>query len=296
MTLDSLPGPHLTRSQLGGPDLLDTAAAGIAGVTSFITGFPDETESDRDDTLDVIGSLATGYDPPPAVQLHLLLPEPGTGEFEAHCHELLSDGHVAEFNAALHGDDLELVTGHPAIFATYHYYPGVIARDEQIVAVEIVRALLSLGVLVLRQLLDLAEMGFAELVGDVRRRRPVDGFTADDLVAHASLRWGREHHITSLIRLRVELSSVPAEPIADGGATEDGGADDGAALVLSPDAMLFESLHDCGAILSHLANRPTDQLSAEPVMIDAIVDGLVSTRALVTPSTAHGSAPVGASR
>ncbi len=336
-------------------DLLDPVVrkagqVGIAAVTSFITGFPDETESDRDDTLDVIGSLATGYDPPPAVQLHLLLPEPGTGEFEMHSNELLSDGYVAEFNAALHGDDLELVTAHREIFATYHYYPGRIAREEQIAAVEIVRALLSLGVLVLRQLLGTAETGLAELIGDIRRRRPADRFTVDDLAAYAAQRWGHQHHVTSLIRLRVELSSAPSEPapIADRGPVDDGAVDDGPALVLSPDAVLFESLHDCGAILTQLANRPTDPLSAElshgrrdylairsdagvrlfeldpathlvasafaapatveqvsryvtevldrPVVIDSIVEGLVSTQALVPPSTARGPVPVEARR
>ncbi len=329
------------------PVVRKAAAVGIAAVTSFITGFPAETERDRDATLDVIGTLATEYDPPPAAQLHLLLPEPGTGLFESHSHELLSDGHVAEFNAALQCADLELVTGHPAIFATYHHYPGVIARDEQIAVVEIVRALLSLGVLVLRRLMAVADAGFAELVRDIRRSRPVDEFTAHDLVAYSTARWGREHHITSLVRLRVELSSMRSqtEPMHE---LEGETADEPASLVLSPHAVLFDSLHDCGAILEHLANQPTDELTGDltharrdylavrsdrgvkmfeldpvthlvasafaapatadqvasylsgvferPVVIDTIIDGLVSTHALVPPSTVDEAALVPAWR
>jgi hypothetical protein len=237
------------------PVLANAARLGIEAVTSFITGFPDETPDDRDDTLRLIGGVTTGHHPAPTAQLHLLLPEPGTGEFAAHGHAMAYDGHVAEFNAEPHRDDHDLIVGHPRIFATYHHYPGVIPRAEQVAVVEVTRQLLSLGPLVLRQVLAATGLDLAALVGAVVAHLdgPVVAGAAARLVEQ---RLGRDHVVTSLVRLGSRLAEPPAlRSWSDGGPGDDDD-DGGAGLVLAPGALLFDDLHDCGQVLGHLANRP----------------------------------------
>jgi radical SAM superfamily enzyme YgiQ (UPF0313 family) len=230
------------------PVLRTASEVGIEAVTSFITGFPEETRTDRDDTLRTIGQLVTDLEPPPAVQLHLLMPEPGTGQFAAHASALRLDGYVAEFNAEPHDDDRELIAAHPRVFATYHHYPGLVPRDEQIAAVEITRHLLALGPLVLRQVLAATGLDVATLVATVRDEG-VDG----GALAVVDRRLGREHPVTSLVRLSTALAASPHSAPAAGDNE----------LLLSPEAMLFDDLHDCGAIVRHLAARPDEPLPTD---------------------------------
>lgn len=239
------------------PVLRKAGELGIEAVTSFITGFPAETEHDRDATLSVIGTLVTDYEPPPTAQLHLLLPEPGTGEFEAHGHELAFDGYVAEFNAEPHRGDHDLIAAHPRIFATYHHYPGVVPREEQIAVVELTRELLSLGPLVLRLLLAASRLDLAGLVRDVHRQSG-GRHDADAVLDAVVARFGRADLVTSLVRLRVGLARPPVPPPVAPGGPEGVTAADGAGptFVLSRYAVLFDDLHDCGRALAHLANRP----------------------------------------
>ena len=234
------------------PVLRKAGEVGIEAVTSFITGFPEETEEDRDATLATIGALTTGLDPAPTAQLHLLLPEPGTGEFEEHRDELAFDGYVAEFNAEPHRGDHELIAAHPSIFATYHHYPGLIPRQEQVAVVEVTRRFLALGPLVLREVLAASGLDLAALVLDACRHAG-DRRDAALVVDDAVRRFGRDHLVTSLVRLRVGLAEPPA----------DRSPSDGATLVLSPYAVLFDDLHDCGRALDHLVNRPGEPLPDE---------------------------------
>lgn len=238
------------------PVLRTATEVGIEAVTSFITGFPAETKADCDDTLSLIGALVCDYDPPPRPQLHLLLPEPGTGEFAEHAQELRFDGHVAEFNAEPHRDDHHLIAAHPSIFATYHHYPGLIPRAQQVAVVEVTRQLLALGPIVLRQVLHAGDLDFADLVSDVVESG--DGRTEPHaMVTAVTRRFGREHFITSLVRLRVGLDAQPTASPPNAARSKSG------TLVLSQHAVLFDDLHDCGRLLDHLTRRPDRPLPGE---------------------------------
>lgn len=242
------------------PVLRKAGEVGIQAVTSFVTGFPEETAQDRDATLSLIGKLTTDHDPSPAVQLHLLLPEPGTAEFAAHGDQLAYDGHVAEFNAEPHRDDRDLIVAHPAVFATYHHYPGVVPRHEQIEVVAVTHRLLALGPEVLGALLRWGRLDFAEVVHGVRRRAAggPDG-AADPVVGYTADRFGPDHVLTSLVRLRAGLAALPAGPAGPPVGSAAGGD-----LVLSPHAALFADLHDCGRVLQHLTDRPAEPPGVDP--------------------------------
>lgn len=243
------------------PVLRRCAEVGIEAVTSFITGFPDETRDDQNRTLDTIGTLLTTHRPAPTTQLHLLLPEPGTGEFEQHEAELTYDGYVAEFNAEPHRGDADLIRAHRQIFATYHFYPALLARADHIAVVELTRELVGLGPVVLRALLGDASL--AELVASIRARRPagdgVDDSGDDPIVDEAVARWGPGHYVTSLVRLRRGLAATDAPHRSSPPPTTTGAP----ALVLAPSATLFRDLHDCASILTHLTNRPDEPLDED---------------------------------
>jgi hypothetical protein len=83
--------------------MLDAAAAlGIESTASFITGYPEETEADQNDTLDMLGRC---FRPGCLPQLHILAPEPGTPMFERRHDTIAYDGYGGPFNASLIGDD-----------------------------------------------------------------------------------------------------------------------------------------------------------------------------------------------
>ena len=60
------------------PTLDVTQRLGMPATVSFITGFPQEEQEDQDGTLDLMGSCFYRNSTPLNVQLHLLMPEPGT--------------------------------------------------------------------------------------------------------------------------------------------------------------------------------------------------------------------------
>jgi radical SAM superfamily enzyme YgiQ (UPF0313 family) len=238
------------------PTLRAAADLGIEATTSFITGFPEEQRTDRDDTLRLMGTLLGDIEPAPVVQLHLLMPEPGTGQFHAHAPELALDDYVAEFNAEPNVEDRPLIAAHPQIFATYHHYPGAIDRAEQIAVVELTRQLVALGPVVLRYLLTVSGTDLACLVRSLQ-----DDVGADDgwsLAPAIERRFGRQHVVTSLVRLTLAAASAdvaPSNPPSIDHLPQ--------RLVIAPHAVVLGDLHDCGAIIDHLLGTPDAALGTD---------------------------------
>jgi len=80
------------------PTLTNAKEVGMNVTTSFITGFPEETLSDLEATLDCLDRCHRISPTTTCLQLHLLTPEPGTLLYEENKSRLLYDGHISDFN------------------------------------------------------------------------------------------------------------------------------------------------------------------------------------------------------
>lgn len=111
-----------------------TLATGMRPTVSFITGYPEETKADQDDTLDLIGTCylkKTSIDI--TIQLHLLTPEPGTALMQQYHNQLAFDNYITDFNfPTLEEDDAAMMENLPAIFMNHHYFTSVLPRHQHI--------------------------------------------------------------------------------------------------------------------------------------------------------------------
>lgn len=206
---------------------------GIETTASFITGYPEETAEDQEQTLDMIGRCTR---PSCLTQLHMLAPEPGTPLFEQHAHELAYDGYGGPYNALPVGtDDERLVLQHPSIFQTYYYYPAAIPRAQSIAAVELVATLRRLGPIVLAYLLRAYDGRLSVLVRELRA-------SGGDVEQYVRARFGERHHVTSLVRFALAHGALPENPQTE--------FDPAAEYVL--DATILTELHDCAALLARI--------------------------------------------
>jgi radical SAM superfamily enzyme YgiQ (UPF0313 family) len=268
------------RLKLAGVDrILDAAESlGIETTTSFITGYPEETDEDQDGTLDKLG---TCFARPPEIctpQLHILTPEPGTPLFTRHAKDLAYDGYTTKFNARiLSKDDRTHIQRHPALYSTYYYYPAVMPRSRYTFAVDAVDALRAAGHDVLSYALRFYDGRLSRLIADFREwasRAPGNGPVDPDLaMAFIAQRFGEDHHLTSLFRVGVAIdarrnSSVP--PRASGRPI--GSA---APYRLSPQSCVFSDLHDCGTLLERIRDLPHDSPPLTPEEVGGLASYIV---------------------
>jgi radical SAM superfamily enzyme YgiQ (UPF0313 family) len=236
------------------PTLVLAEHLGIETTASFITGYPEESQQDQDDTLDMLGRC---FRPACLPQLHLLTPEPGTPMFEEHGSRLAHDGHGGPYNAErLDPQDEALVLQHPEIFQTYYYYPADMPRRHHIFAVEAVALLRRVGPFVLRYLLRAYDGRLSELARHMRsfadRRFPDRPPEAAMLEAFVSETYGADHHLTSLVRFALQVNegggerNMPAD-------TPPPVLDPAASYRLSPTVRLLADIHDCEALLARIA-------------------------------------------
>jgi radical SAM superfamily enzyme YgiQ (UPF0313 family) len=219
-------------------------ALGITTTASFITGYPDEERADQDQTLDRIGRCFARATPTCHTQLHLLAPEPGTPLFAEHASELRYDGRITEFNARpLTAVDEQTIRDHSEVFATYHYYPSVLARADHGFALELVELFHRLGDEIAASVLEcFGDIPLSELAA---RLRPT-GATPEALIDLAMEEFGPQSLLVSLLRfgfevsLRRELDFEP-EPAQRPSGTS--------CYELAPRAIFFEGSCDCVAFL-----------------------------------------------
>jgi hypothetical protein len=103
---------------------------GISCTTSFITGFPEETESDQNQTLDLIGELLEMDPWRVRPQLHVLSPEPGSPLSEGRSR-IRFDGMGPEPDELV---DDELVRAHPEVFTVFYHYDSKVPRWRSLFA------------------------------------------------------------------------------------------------------------------------------------------------------------------
>ena len=108
-----------------------TGQLGIETTTSFIIGYPDETEVDRAATLNMAGNLHRR--PKNTSQIHLLTPEPGTAMLEQYRPKLRFDERRSGFNLPRFADtDDALIAADPELFVTHYYYDGLVPHSRNI--------------------------------------------------------------------------------------------------------------------------------------------------------------------
>ena len=195
------------------PRVATSLELGMLVTVSFITGYPNETLADQDETLALCGESIERYGRELDIQLHMLTPEPGTALFNEFHERLAYDGHITDFTfPAIEADDASLARDDPQNFVCHHYYASGIARATNIAAVEGYSGLYALDRSVLRALARAYDGSFVELVraygaylGETRLPpgRALTGFV--------DARFGEAHPLAETIRYIVAVSELRVE-------------------------------------------------------------------------------------
>ena len=153
------------------PTLTNAKELGINVTTSFITGFPQETLSDLEATLDCLDRCHRISPTTTCLQLHLLTPEPGTALYEENKSQLLYDGHISDFNfPTLAADESALLRGNPDIFMNHHFYETELPRKTIVGITSIFPYMCALGGPLLRVVMEYLETTFSSLVFTILSR------------------------------------------------------------------------------------------------------------------------------
>lgn len=231
--------------------ILDAAREfGIETTASFITGYPEETAADQNDTLDMAGDAMR---PGCLVQLHLLMPEPGTPMFERMGDAIQYDGYGGRFNANIFGPgDERLILDHPDLFSTYYFYPGEVTREEHVFAVEVLDLLRRAGPIVLRYALRAYGGRLSNLMSDLRQFGALIKWTgppaARMVEAYFESKYGRTHHLTALFRYAMKASNSRNHSNMRGA-----GFDPHRPYQVGTDVHILQDLRDCALVLDRIA-------------------------------------------
>ena len=244
------------------PRLATTRRLGMMATASFITGFPDEEQSDQEETLDMMGACFTRDPKSVNVQLHLLTPEPGTGLTQRFGHSLGYDGHITEYTfPTLENDDPSVMQSHPDIFMNHHYYPTVLPRQRHVFVTSICQALQLFSYALIRHLVGFYDGRFSHLVNDMHRWVAESGRTAPYdgalVCAYIEHRWPR-HYLSSLFKYLQTARTLSAHaPLASRAWRGRTGARSGQSrrssrLVMTFRAGLLRQTHNAPRILEFL--------------------------------------------
>ncbi|ABC34219.1 B12 binding domain protein [Burkholderia thailandensis USAMRU Malaysia  len=251
------------------PILAAADSFGIETTASFITGYPEETGEDQDDTLDMIGRCARRASC--LTQLHMLAPEPGTPLFDERGAEIAYDGCGGPYNTRLlSSSDERAVLGHPDIFQTYYHYPAALPRARYIFAVGAADLLRRVGPVIFAYALRGFGGRLSTLISAWRQfadeTSPGAPADAAGLEAFIAARFGRGHHLHSLFRyaLRLYAARAPADVIVEGPYEPD------RPCMLAENVGLLEDIHNCDALVDRI-RRSTE---GAPMLGDADVGGL----------------------
>ncbi len=205
------------------PRVITSLGLGIQTTASFITGYPDETRADQDETLAMIDDSIARYGRELDVQLHMLTPEPGTALHVRFAETLAYDGHVTDFIfPAIEQEDRALAASDPKNFVCHYYYDSGIARSENIVVVEGYRGLYSLDRCLLRALAK-AHGSLAHLVRAYGAFSVQSGLPlAVSLTTYVDAHFGSDHplaeavrYVTTIAQLRPERRESVLTPAAN---------------------------------------------------------------------------------
>jgi hypothetical protein len=191
------------------PRVRSSLALGFKTTVSFITGFPAETPADRDETLELIRESVADHPSGLQVQLHLLVPEPGTALHAQHAPSLAYDGHVSDFNfPLLEPEDPAIIASDPEVFACHHYYADGGHRAEDIAITRAFHTLYRLGHVFLTAVLRRYGGSFANLLfafAHMRERSSEDDTALADFIRE---RWGPADAYYDIVRYILASTQV----------------------------------------------------------------------------------------
>jgi radical SAM superfamily enzyme YgiQ (UPF0313 family) len=246
------------------PILDATRRVGMAATVSFITGYPEEDESDQAATLDMIGSCVARNPSGVNVQLHLLTPEPGTQLALEHADALAYDGHISDFNfPTLEPDDRQIMSQDGEVFVNHHYYLSKIPRRRHIFVTSLHAVLYQLGFPLLGHLLtryDGSLSRFHSRMFDwaerASRSHSVDPEAVVDFLIDE---WGAEHYLPSVVLYMFTAVGLarsggtrrrkPGPPASALGNRARAAARRGSLYQLVPSAAVLRGIPDCPRIL-----------------------------------------------
>lgn len=183
------------------PTLDTLSMAKIGATTSFIFGYPEESDADQRATIRLIGQIEKGYPNTTLTQLHVLVPEPGTELLDKYRHRLAFDNYDTGFNALIVDEqDQAIVQSSPELFSSYHYYEGDCPRHRNRHIFEIWKIWCLIPSVarsaILNHVGDLDELFF-----EVASRLEHSEHTVSDcLIASIAHRFGQRHSASSIIR------------------------------------------------------------------------------------------------
>jgi radical SAM superfamily enzyme YgiQ (UPF0313 family) len=235
--------------------------AGIAFTASFITGFPEETETDQDETLDMIGELLALSPDRVKLQLHVLSPEPGSALADRAGYRVTFDGIGPEADELL---DDELIRDHPEIFSVFHHFESVVPRWRSLLAsIFVMRLIPELGLPATAHLTHVAFEGrlsrlFLAVTGagphprqDFEASRALLHRGVDDVLASLPAHLAYLRDLVRLSRALQWLDDPPADARLPSGSLGDGGSRAWEVVVVAR----FD--HDVTALARDILRDPT---------------------------------------
>ena len=241
------------------PTLTQAKELGINVTTSFIIGFPHETPSDVEATLDCLDRCHRISPTTTCLQLHLLTPEPGTALYEENKSRLLYDGHISDFNfPTLAADETELLRRNPDIFMNHHFYETELPRKTIIGITSIFPHLCALGGPLLRIVLEHVETTFSSLVFTILSRCNSSGITYEKLFRELLSLVDEKRAGQRLVRQLIEFACAHVRALQPKVTTDfrQGTNGNEKRMCLASEATLFRQTFDIPRALGQIKDRP----------------------------------------
>ena len=183
--------------------ILEVCRRGVACTASFITGFPEETVQDQEDTLDMIGQLVLHAPHRVRAQLHVLSPEPGSALATAQGDRIHFDGIDPDI---VDVSNPAMIRAAPKVFSVFHHFEAIVPRWRVLLASAFVTNLMNkLGYPLVAHVTHLL---FAGKLSEFLRRLLPEHAPPQSAAAgiHAALADGME---SLLAELPAELAYLP---------------------------------------------------------------------------------------
>jgi radical SAM superfamily enzyme YgiQ (UPF0313 family) len=240
------------------PTLTYAKELGVNVTTSFITGFPTETVTDLEATLDCLDRCHRISPTTTCLQLHLLTPEPGTALYEENKSQLLYDGHITDFNfPTLDTDESVLLQENPHIFMNHHFYVTKLPRKMVVGVTSIFPHLCALGGSLLRAVLESLQTTLSTLLFKILDRCEGDNITDQKVFKQLLLLINERGAGRRVIRQLVEFAfaHVRARRSESSKSVQFAANGTGKVLCFANGATLFRNTFDIPSALDRIQDR-----------------------------------------